>query len=196
MSHSLQLFVFPLNKIKLFLISDKISSILNQVRTGLSTFFRSTHKKHTQDAAQRSLPFIKLFFESSLPLSSLLHQRLLVGPSYCKCGYRFVPLVCSLCSAIETAHIIFTRITTHAHPSAEDQIVPKFFWWNWNHAHTQTSILSQRQKERTQVIERPGSSWPILKIVRQTRFDFGIRGHGEHCYDLANRVLLLYWFIY
>ena len=138
-SHSLRLFYSALYKFKLILISDKISSILNQVRTGLSTFFRSTHKKHTQDAAQRDDLFIKLFFESSLPLSSLLHQRLLVGPSYCKCGYRFVPLVCSFCSAIETAHIIFTRITTHAHPSAEDQIVLKFFWWNWNHAHTQTS---------------------------------------------------------
>ena len=52
-SHSLQLFYSVLNKIKLFLISDKISSNLNQVRTGLSTHFRSTHKKHTQDAAQR-----------------------------------------------------------------------------------------------------------------------------------------------
>ena len=125
-SHSLRLFYPALYKFKLILISDKISSILNQVRTGLSTFFRSTHKKHTQDAAQRVYLSSSLFFESSLPLSSLLHQRLLVGPSYCKCGYRFVPLVCSLCSAIETAHIIFTRITTHAHPCAEVQIVSSF----------------------------------------------------------------------
>ena len=139
-SHSLQLFVFPLYKIKLFLISDKISSNLNQVHTGLSTHFRSTHKKHTHDAAQRDDLIQVVSRESSFPLSSFYTHDDWLAPVFVSVDIDLSCWSVSFPHLRLHTNILFTRYTTHAHLSCREQIIFNFSGEIGDHARSQDQV--------------------------------------------------------